>query len=385
MSKKKVLIFISHYLPGYKMGGPVNSIFNISLQLKDEFDFYVITSSRDLGEDSPYREVKTDKFIAVNHVKVMYCDTKERFYSNIISHLKNNVYDTIYLNSLFEFKFSLFIILLKYFRIIRTSKIILAPRGELFKEALLFGKFKKTIFLKLVNILKVYNNVIWHSTAEVETSTIKLSFSNSRIKLARVISDFSNTTLEINEPEFVTQNESVLKLIFLSRISKEKNLIYAIKLLSKISYPVELHIYGPIEDQNVWRNCLIEIKLLPVNITVAYKGEVIKKLVKSYFSKYDIFFFPTHLENYGHVINEALSVGTPVLISDNTPWRKMEFYNLGWDFNLKREEDFIKVLSEYSQRTEDDKKLHKLKVIDSYLRYIDKDTIIKENLELFKN
>jgi glycosyltransferase involved in cell wall biosynthesis len=42
--------------------------------------------------------------------------------------------------------------------------------------------------------------------------------------------------------------------------------------------------------------------------------------------KYDLFILPTLNENFGHSIVESLSVGTPVLISDNTPWRSSASY-----------------------------------------------------------
>ena len=35
---------------------------------------------------------------------------------------------------------------------------------------------------------------------------------------------------------------------------------------------------------------------------------------------HDLFVFPTLGENFGHVIYESLMCGTPVLVSDNTPW-----------------------------------------------------------------
>ena len=41
------------YLPGTKAGGPVRSVFSMINLLKSYFDFYIITSNKDLGS---YRE-----------------------------------------------------------------------------------------------------------------------------------------------------------------------------------------------------------------------------------------------------------------------------------------------------------------------------------------
>lgn len=356
--KSKVVIFISHYLPGYKMGGPINSIIGITENLNQYFRFHIITSDRDMGDLKPYKGVVTDSWLKLSNIKIKYLKIDIGYYLKVYNELKNKHYDTIYLNSFFDFNFSIFIIFLNKVKLINVKQIILAPRGELFDEALKFGKLKKHLFLFLAKRLNFYKDVIWHSTAQIETPTIGKLNHSDKIKLVEVLSNNDSKTIWIEDPIFELNEENLLKVIFLSRISKEKNLIYCIETLKEISSYIELHIYGPIEDQNIWSKCLDEIKKLPDNICVSYKGIVEHIKVKSIFSKYDLFFFPTHLENYGHVINESLSVGTPVLISDNTPWRKLEEKGLGWDYNLRFRSLFIKVIeniSSFSQREKDQK------------------------------
>lgn len=385
MEKQKILIFIAHYLPGYKIGGPLNSVLNITNNLKEDYDFYVITSDRDMGDSIPFENLSINKWVTKEGSNVMYFEPGCKYYYNIYKHFKKNTYDSIYLNSLFEFKFSIFIVLLNYFKLIKINKIIVAPRGELFKEALNFGKSKKQYFLKTINFLKIYKNVIWHSTADIETETIRSNITNPRIRLAKVLADTSCTLFEIDEPEFnLYEEQDVLKIIFLSRISKEKNLIYALRILKEVTCFVEFHIYGPIEDNKIWNECVDEIKLMPQNVIVKYKGNVEKKFVKSHFSKYDLFLFPTHLENFGHVINESLSVGTPVLLSDSTPWRSLEKKGLGWDFNLTSKECFIDVIQQYALKSIEEKLIYKKGVIKAYSVQVNQDNLVKENINLFK-
>lgn len=384
MEKDKILIFIAHYLPGYKIGGPLNSVLNITKNLEKDYDFYIITSDRDMGDSKSYENICINKWVDIEGSNIMYFEPGFKYYWNIYKHLKRSTYDFIYLNSLFEFKFSIFIIFLKYFKLIKINKIIVAPRGELFEEALNFGKQKKQYFLKIINFLGIYKNVIWHSTADIETMTIKDNISNPKVRLAKVLADTSCTLFEIKEPEFKLHEQDVLKIIFLSRISKEKNLIYALRVLKEVSCFVEFHIYGPIEDNKIWNECVEEIKLMPQNVIVKYKGNVEKKFVKSYFSKYDLFLFPTHLENYGHVINESLSVGTPVLLSDSTPWRSLEKKGLGWDFKLTNKGCFIDAIQRYAQKSFDDKLIFRNEVMKSYSVQVNQDDLVKENINLFK-
>jgi glycosyltransferase involved in cell wall biosynthesis len=49
---------------------------------------------------------------------------------------------------------------------------------------------------------------------------------------------------------------------------------------------------------------------------------------------HDLLLFPTHGENYGHVVLEALTAGCPVIVSDQTPWRGLAGLGVGWDIPL---------------------------------------------------
>ena len=62
------------------------------------------------------------------------------------------------------------------------------------------------------------------------------------------------------------------------------------------------------------------VEQLPKNISVSVHDQVPHERVRSVFAEHDLFAFPSLGENFGHVILESLSAGTPVLLSDQTPW-----------------------------------------------------------------
>ena len=177
-------------------------------------------------------------------------------------------------------------------------------------------------------------------------------------------------------------DNKTLRIIYLSRIAKDKNLIYTFKTLMRVQSKVLFHIYGPIEDNYIWNDCLIQIENLPKNIVVKYMGSVNKTDVRKTFSKYDLFFFPTFSENYGHVINESLSVGTSVLISNNTPWRELDSNGLGWDFSLEENDLFVDVIEDFSKLSSDDKYQKRKDVLKNYKVYTKKKNLINDYIEL---
>jgi glycosyltransferase involved in cell wall biosynthesis len=115
------------------------------------------------------------------------------------------------------------------------------------------------------------------------------------------------------------------RFVFISRISPKKNLPFAIRLLGTVSGKATLDIYGPKEDQRHWKTCQKEIDALPPHVSVNYCGAIASAEVPGTFAKYEFFLFPTFGENFGYVIYEALSVGIPVLLSDEvTPWEDLQ-------------------------------------------------------------
>ena len=71
-NRKIILIFIDWFTPGFKAGGPIKSVTNIVNSLFDEFDFYIVTSDRDINETEAYQNIELNKWIKKDNYSIIY-------------------------------------------------------------------------------------------------------------------------------------------------------------------------------------------------------------------------------------------------------------------------------------------------------------------------
>jgi glycosyltransferase involved in cell wall biosynthesis len=142
------------------------------------------------------------------------------------------------------------------------------------------------------------------------------------------------------------KKKGCVRIVFLSRISRKKNLDVALQLLMHAKGKIEFDIYGPLEDEGYWKECQELIKKAPKETMTNYRGPVHPEEVEAVFCNYHIFLFPTRNENFGHVILEALCAGCLVLTSDATAWRGLESKRVGWDISLANLDGFQRALDE---------------------------------------
>lgn len=390
--KANVLVFTGLYLPGVKGGGPIRTIYNLISQLKEYINFKVITLDRDLGDTEPYKNVEIGKWSKENSLghEIYYINPNFTI-KKLISVINSNDYDIIYLNSFFNFKFTILPLLLMRFNLLKKkSPIILAPRGELSLQALEIKKWKKLTFIIIAKIIGLYNqNIVWQASSENEENDINNFLKKNNIKYKKIIKcgNLSKAKPLLNDKN-ITDDKKFLKIkelriCFLSRIAKIKNLRYALEILTKIEFPVFLGIYGPLEDKQYWDSCLEFVKKLPSNIHIEYYGLVENEKVQKTIAQYDLFFVPTQSENYGHVFIEALSAGTPILLSNNTPWRDLENKGIGWDLPLEDKDLFIDAINKYYQLDNEQRYLMKKRCIAFASSVINNQEELNANRNMF--
>jgi glycosyltransferase involved in cell wall biosynthesis len=340
--KKRILVCIDWYEPGFKAGGPIRSVANIVNALKDDYEFYIITSAYDLGETEPYDTVSLNEWFDDNGLFIKYLDRKMLNSGTIRRNIIEVNPDMLYLNSLFSKNFTLVPLMTARSK---GYPVVLAPRGMLGGESLQIKKGKKSTFLSVSKIAGLYRKVLWHASSKIEEADIRKVFGKKvKVKVAQNIPVGQKLKLEeILEKKYVGD----IKFLYMSRISPIKNLHLAILALKQIktAKKVSFEIYGNIEDEEYWNSFANELGEFG-NLTMEYKGVAAHSELPEIYANADFLILPTKHENYGHAIVEAWSNGCPVIISNNTPWKNLHVQNLGWDVQLKNFDNLVNAVQE---------------------------------------
>lgn len=334
MNNKVLVIVCDHYLPGYKAGGPIVSISYLVQTLKEKYRIVVVTRDRDIGDKQPYEKIIINRATDLDDYHVLYVDSKWQLIKAIFKSKPN----IIYFNSLFS-RFS-FVALIASFFLRHSPMRVMAPRGELGKGALKIKPTRKRMFISVFRYSGFSKKMKFHATSLNEAEDIRKELHASAEVVANIPSPpYVNLTKKTKRP-------SEVKFVYLSRITKKKNLAFALQAIKSATRGnILFDIFGPQEDKKYWKECLNLIQELPGNIQVNYRGAVPQAMVRDILSEYHALLLPTANENFGHVIAESLQSGTLPIISDQTPWRGLELEGVGWDVSLNNLSEFTRAIN----------------------------------------
>ena len=307
------------FIPENLEGGVATTIANLIEQVSGEINFKIFTRDRDKFLNKSYKGIKVNQWNETPQGEVYYASPHQFGIRGLLHVLRSSNIDIIYLNSFFSFKAS--IIPLIYIRFnLRKYCLILAPRGELYPGALSCGKYKKKLFIYFAKLLSIHKNICWQASTPKEALAIQhiipAAANNTLIAIDPIKKSF-----EKGSHIHPTKKPGKLAMIYLSTITPKKNLDGLLRTLMNVRSEITLDIYGPTHNKKYWIDCAKLINKLPSNVSVIKHKPVSSVEVIGLFSKYDLFAFPTLGENFGHVIYESLSAGTPVLVSEFTPWQ----------------------------------------------------------------
>jgi glycosyltransferase involved in cell wall biosynthesis len=326
---------MGNYLPGYKYGGPVQTIKNLTDRLGGEYDFRILTEDRDYGDTHAYQNIKYGEWNQVGKAKVRYVEPGG-FTAKVIREL-SDMADMIYLCGCYNDYARVTLWLQRIGKI--RKPIVIAPMGIFAPGALHTGKFKyikKKAYIAMCKALGYFDGVTWSVTNTDEENQVKdIIGQNARCIQAKDLPkcvDIKCDAGSVSDEDDSTptgKNRGELRIIYLSRISPEKNTEYALDIVRNLKGNIIFDIYGMSANEEYFDICMKKIKEMPANIKCSYMGSVRPEDVVGTFGRYHVFLFPTLGENYGHAIYESMAAGCIPVISDRTPWKDLEIENVG--------------------------------------------------------
>lgn len=321
----KILISAGLFYPS-KLGGPANTLYWLAKGLISKgMEVSVVTSNNFIEKGL----VEFNKWTVVDKIRIRYCTAKTRLSHRVIWHSIKEVRncDVILLSSAFYLP-SFFIAL---FSVFTSKKIIWSIRGELFDSAL-NGSKGKLLYIELIKLFFA-KRISFHATSLDEQNCIKKYFGN-QIKVV-VIPNYIELPKKQNRVN--TKNNYFLYVGRIAPIKALDKLFLGLaKSKSFMQSNYKLLVAGGVEKQ--FEKYFEQLQLILKNNEslkekIVFLGNVeddekYKLYANAYFS-----ILVSNSENFGNVVIEALSQGTPVITSKGTPWQQLSEKNAGFWIN----------------------------------------------------
>lgn len=210
------------------------------------------------------------------------------------------------------------------------KKVILSPRGELLDSAVkhkgkLYGWLKSIMFF--VMRFSYGKKVLYHATSVEEVESIKKYMGKSaRIEL------IPNYMIL---PDKVVCEENLDRdyLLYVGRLNHIKNIDVILKGLSKSEAFVNSQYVFKLAGEKTgeyYQSLLSLINELGLNNKIEFLGLVTGVEKDKLYAGAKSLLLMSKSENFGNVIVEALSQGTPVIASTGTPWKPLGEKKAGW-------------------------------------------------------
>jgi glycosyltransferase involved in cell wall biosynthesis len=205
---------------------------------------------------------------------------------------------------------------------------------------------KKVVYRQAAKHLGLYDDLLWKvSTPREKPDLLRAAparrLNPDSIHIAYEISD----AIAWTAPRVAKEPASV-KLAFIARMSEMKNLHFLLELLQELRGEVQLNLFGPVaeSDEAYWGRCKTLLGQLPGNVKVEYRGSLDHSAVPQVLHDHHFFVLPTRGENFCHAAVESFVNGTPVVLSDATPWTKLCEPHAGFDISLSDRRGWVTAL-----------------------------------------
>jgi len=210
----------------------------------------------------------------------------------------------------------------------RETKLVVSPRGTFSAWAMSHGSRFKRIFWPLVQRPALAQASCFHATAESEHEDIR------RLGFKQPVAVIPNG---IDVPEFAQKKaRDVRTLLFLGRIHPKKGIDVLLNGWAAVMdrFPNwQLLVVGTDTGYGKQSGYLEQMKALAAKLKltrVEFAEPLYGEAKLSAYREADLFVLPTHSENFGMTVAEALAAGTPAIVTKGAPWQGLQTCSSGW-------------------------------------------------------
>jgi glycosyltransferase involved in cell wall biosynthesis len=209
----------------------------------------------------------------------------------------------------------------------RRVPLVISPRGMLEPWALRQRRLKKAMAMRLWQHSLLTEAQLLHATSEMECEGFR------RIGLRNPVAIIPNGIDVPDDPAALRGTGSARsgrrRCVFLSRLHPKKGLPLLLAAWQQVR-PAgwSLAIAGNAElghDVEV-RDIIRRLQLDEVSLVGDLRGEEKWRFL----ADADLFVLPSHSENFGIAVAEAMAMGLPVITTTATPWQAVQSGNMGW-------------------------------------------------------
>lgn len=205
----------------------------------------------------------------------------------------------------------------------RHAKLVTSPRGTLSPWALSRTRQLKRL-LKPLQWRALTHADLLHATSAIELHEIRA------LGLDAPVAVIPNG-IDIPPLLETARSGPVRTLLFLSRIHPKKGLdrlLHAWQALQHLHMEWKLVVAGQGEDVHVRE--VVELAQALKLERVEFPGPLFGEHKARAYREADLFVLPTHSENFGMVVAEALAHGCPAVVSKGAPWSGLSSEGCGW-------------------------------------------------------
>jgi glycosyltransferase involved in cell wall biosynthesis len=200
---------------------------------------------------------------------------------------------------------------------------VVSPRGMLSDWSLRHKNWKKKLAWLLYQRRDLEEAKVLHATSPAEAAEFRA------LGLGQPVAVIPNG-VELPPPAPPAARGERRTVLFLSRLHPKKGLAEMVQAWAKVKPAGWRAVVAGAGEPGFVAGIQELVRSLGLQNDFEFKGAVSNENKWEYYRQADVFILPSHSENFGIVVAEALACGVPVIATRQTPWEELATHRCGW-------------------------------------------------------